>query len=123
MRYIVRLDDAVLGTVELPQGQLVAARLALQGGYELVRPLVRRATQAFLDHGLFYDPTLPGSGVPGGAVDWARAMHDASRLRITLIDARDRIVHSRFVNLLESDADGRVVVIANLAPGRRVGAG
>ena len=110
MRYTVRHDDAVLGTVDLAHRQFVAARLRPGSDYAAVGAIVRSATQAFLRIGLFYD--ADGLSLNETGVEGQRAVAAAARLRLTLTDDAERVAPTHFVNLLEPSVDGGIVVVA-----------
>ncbi|HEY7394537.1 MAG TPA: hypothetical protein VH559_06820 [Gemmatimonadaceae bacterium] len=105
MRYSVNHDGVPVGFVELPEGELVAGKLAPVAGLEAFRPTIRAGSDALLALGFF-------GAASGVALNGAgTALRAAADLRFDLVDVDGGVVHANFVNLIESP-DGGVVVIA-----------
>lgn len=113
MWYTVDCRGVSLGVVYLPSALVVAGRLEPHSGYATVEDTVRRATEAFLELGLFgaAAPLLPP--IPSGIRTRRAAMARAARLPLELLTERGAHALTHFVNLLEAPADGGIVVLAS----------
>lgn len=123
MWYTVLDNETPIGTVDLEPGALVAAVMLRLPAYEALAPVTRAATAALLELGLFGGalPALPP--YPAELLHQRRALTRAARLPLSLIDADGVVARTRFVNLLEAPADGRIVVAAGFeSSGTGVGA-
>lgn len=110
--YTVDCNGTSLGVVELPGGLLVAGRLQPNSAYATIADTVRRATDVFIELGLFgaAAPLAP----PISPTTRARrgAMARAARLPLELMTERGARALTHFVNLLDS-GDGGVIVLAS----------
>jgi len=112
MRYSVRHDGIVFGTASLPERSFAAGRLVAAAGYDSIATVVRQATQAFLQLGLFCDV----SGLPTGVSnpsELLQALSDAATLGLTLHGTRGEPVATWWVNLLDPNEDDGVVVLVS----------
>jgi len=111
VRYTVLVEDVVVGTVELPPRRIAAGRLTPHAGYGRFAARVRAASRVLLAHGV-YGPALSAHRDAGLRRD-RLALAAAASLRVELaLEGTDERPATVFVNLVESPADGGVVVIA-----------
>jgi hypothetical protein len=112
VRYIVRRHGVPLAAVELPAGTLVAGRLEPMPAYGAIDRIVRRATESFLELGIFGAATLDSPPMTASARLHRWTMRRAAALDLELVDSNGTVVNTRFVNLLGSSTDAGVVVVA-----------
>jgi hypothetical protein len=112
MWYTLLHNETTIGTVDLEPGALVAAVMLRLPAYEALAPVTRAATAALLQLGLFGGamPAIPP--YTAGLLRRRHALTRAARLSLSLIDGEGAVARTRFVNLLEAPADGRIVVVA-----------
>jgi hypothetical protein len=112
MWYMVLHERTPIGVVELPHAGFAAGVMQRFPTYVPIRPIVRAATAALLQLGLFGGAFPPIGPRRRDLLRLRRAMARAARLSIHLAAANGAIVHAVFVNVLETPADDRVVVVA-----------
>ena len=112
MWYTVLHDETPIGSVDLEAGALVAAAMLRLPAYEALASVTRAATAALLELGLFGGSLPPIPPFPAGLLRSRRALARAARLHLSLTDSDGDVALTRFVNLLEAPADGRVIVVA-----------
>lgn len=113
MWFSVQSNGVGIGTVDLPVGLLVTARLEPSTAYDGIASVVLDASTAFFQLGIFgaAAPLLPPIATEARRL--RRAMSMATRLRLELVNARGEIVRTNFVNLVASTANDGVVVLAS----------
>lgn len=111
MWYRVVVDDAAVGSVDLPPRRLVAGRMSKESGYARIGTRIRGASRALLAYGAYGPPI-------SAHVDRDRrrarvALAAAAALRVELaVELTGERASTRFVSLIESPIDGGVVVVA-----------
>ena len=100
-----------VGAVDLDPTGLAAGRLVRVAAYRVIAARVRAASEALFAFG-FYGPAI--SAIPDIRRRQARtALRSGAALRLELAPlAPGRTMSTTFVNLIETPADGQVVVIA-----------
>jgi len=117
MRFTILYRDSAIGTVELPAGEFVAARLTPAAQYASIRAVVRRSTEVFLQLGLFPDALPDSMSSPLTVGNWRQALRDASRLHLGLANVHHHPIATRFVNLLEAPDDSGVITLVSFDRG------
>ena len=115
MWYTVLRGDVPIGFVELASGALVAAPMLRLPEYETIGPVIRLATHAFLQLGLFGGALPPVPPFPAELLRMRRHLSRAARLQLVLVDARGAVADATFVNVLQSAETHDVVLVAGFA--------
>jgi len=104
-----------IGAVDLPLAGLAAGRVACLRAYGAIQPVVRVATAALLDVGVFGVAAPPRSPRSAETIRLRRALARGARLQLELRSDAGELVPTTFVNLLEAPDDGGVIAVVGVA--------